>query len=67
MKIWHCSYDWYGSYGAYEQYECIVIAEIESKAIGMALMQYPDTNPSDWSAREIPFEEGVHQISGRCS
>ena len=67
MKIWHCSYDWYGSYGAYQYYECIVIAEIKDKALGMVLMEYPDTNPQDWSAVEIPFEEGVTHISNRSS
>ena len=68
MKAWHCSYSWYGSWGAYQEYECIVIAEIKDKALGMALMEYPDTNPTDWTASEISLtEQGVHHISSRCN
>ena len=67
-KIWHCSYNWTGRMGAYLQYECIVIAEIESKALGMALMEYPDTLPDCWWAEEIPMnKEGVHHISSHSS
>lgn len=63
-KIWHCSYNWHGSYGAFRECECVVIAEIESKAIGMALMEYSDTHAGGWSAEEIPCaKEGVHHIS----
>ena len=68
MKVWHCSYNWRGGWGAYQEYECIVIAEIKDKALGMALMQYPDTIPADWSAEEIPTDkELVYQVSERCS
>ena len=66
-KVWHCTHDWRGGWGAYEENECVVIAETKSKAIGMALMAYPETNPQDWSATEIPLEEGVHHISSRSS
>lgn len=68
MKVWHCSYDWNGGWGAYQQYECIVIAEIKDKALGMALMHYADTIPSRWEAVEIPTnKELVHHISSRSS
>ena len=68
MKIWHCSYRWDGHYGAFQEYECIVVAEIESKALGLALMEYPDTNPQDWSAVEIPTDKDyVHHVSSCCS
>jgi hypothetical protein len=64
MKAWHCRYRWHGGYGAYQDYDCIVIAEIKSKALGMALMEYPDTSPEDWEAEEIPLDkEYVHQVS----
>lgn len=54
--------------GAYQDYNCVVVAEIESKALGMALTAYPDTNAKDWSAEEIPIDkEGVHHVSERCS
>ncbi len=68
MKVWHCSYNWYGAYGAYEEHECIVIAEIKDKALGMALMNYPDTNAKDWSANEIPTDsELVYHVSSRSN
>ena len=66
-KVWHCRYDWSGGWGAYQEYQCVVIAEIESKALGMALMEYPDTSPQWWSAHEIPLKEGVHHISSQSS
>jgi hypothetical protein len=67
-KVWHCSHNWYGSHGAYESDDCVVIAEIKDKAIGMALMEYPNTQPKDWSAYEISLEkEGVHHINSRCN
>lgn len=67
-KAWHCTYDWRGGWGAYEEIECVVIAEIKDKALGMALMEYPETNAQDWSATEIPLDKmGVHHISSRSS
>ena len=67
-RVWLCSYYWIGKMGAYQCYECIVVAEIESKAIGMALMAYPNTDASDWSASEIPIDkEGVHRISDQSN
>lgn len=68
MKAWHCSYYQSFGYGAYQEYDCIVVAEIQSKALGMALMNYPDTIAEHWSATEIPIDkEGVHEISSRCN
>jgi hypothetical protein len=67
-KVWHCNYSWYGGYGAYQEYDCVVIAEIESKALGMALMKYEDTVPDCWTATEIPIDkELVRHINERCS
>lgn len=63
-KVWSCYYREYGSWGFWEEYNCIVVAEIESKALGMALMEYPDTHPEFWKASEIDVtKEGVHHIS----
>lgn len=68
MKIWHCHYDWYGRMGAFQYYDCIVVAEIKSKALGMALMRYPDTYVDDWIAYEIPTDkELVYHISSRSN
>lgn len=67
-KVWHCSYRWSGGYGAYEELEVIVVAEIKSKAIGMAVMEHSRTLPKCWSAEEIPLDrEGVHWISEASS
>lgn len=67
-KIWHCSSSWYGRYGAHQSYECVVVAEIESKALGMALMEYSDTDAKDWSAQEIKTDrESVHQVSSNSN
>ncbi len=68
MKVWHCSYAWSGSFGNYQDYNCVVVAEIKSKALGMALMAYPNTLPEDWTAEEIPTDkELVHHISGNSN
>lgn len=64
FKVWHCEYRWSGRFQTFQDYDCIVIAEIKDKALGMALTAYPDSNPQDWSASEIPMDrEGVHKIS----
>jgi len=67
-KVWHCNYSWHGGWGSYIEYDCIVVAEIESKARGMALMLYSDTIPECWNATEIPIDkELVHHINGSRS
>ena len=67
-KVWSCHYDYRGGWGAFQEYRCIVVAEIESKALGMALMEFPDTCPEDWSAYEIDItKENVHFISSASS
>lgn len=62
-KCWSCSYICHGDIGLYEDYECIVIAETKSKALALALKEYPDTVSTCWLAKEIPLnKEGVYHI-----
>jgi hypothetical protein len=63
-KVWHCSYDQHGSYQYHKNVECVVVAEIKSKALGMALTANPETHPAYWDAVEIEVDhENVHYIS----
>lgn len=67
-KIWRCCYRWSGGRGGFQDYDCVVIAETESKAIGMALMEYSDTKPDCWKAYEIESTfESVTPISESSS
>lgn len=66
-KTFHCRYR-YSSRGGWSDYDCIVTAEIESKALGMALMAYPDTEARNWSAEEIDLsKEGVYEMTAYCN
>ena len=52
-------------YGAYQNYDCVVIADTKSEALGLALMEYPDTSAVDWDFEVIENKNGVTQISSR--
>lgn len=66
FKVWHCHYS-YHYRGGYTEYDCIVVAEIESKALGMALMANADTEPQNWTAKELPIDkEAVFDIASYC-
>lgn len=68
LRVWLCHYSWSGRFQTYEDIYCVVVAEIESKAIGMAAMENPETKPRYWSADEISLtEEGVHFVTSFSS
>jgi len=70
MKTFHVSYRWFGGWGAYREYEFVVVAETADKAIGMAVQSYLETETSKewWSATEIPTNtELVYQVSSASS
>jgi hypothetical protein len=64
MKVFHASYSWSGSWGAYAYHDCIVVEQTKSKALGRVLMSYPETQAKDWSLVEIDVtQEGMYHIS----
>ena len=68
MRVWHCSYDWYGSYGAYQRYEYICIADTKDEAIQMAMNDSREggKDRSNWGAVEIDITtKAAHYISQR--
>ncbi len=68
LSAWHASYSWHGSWGAFQDYEAVVIAETQSAALGWVLMEYPDTRGEDWTFTPIALDSaGVTQISSRSS
>lgn len=70
MKIWHCSYDWQGSWGAYQRYEYVCVAETKELAIELAMKDAGEFGKGieNWSAEEINItEENAHYISSRSS
>lgn len=67
-KVWHAEYDWRGGWGAYEEKQCVVVAETKSAALGWVLMEHKDTDGADWTITEIKTSEaGVTYISSRSS
>ena len=70
MKVFHVSYHWSGGWGAYQEYEFIVVAETADKAIGMVVQSNPNTVASKdcWYATEIPTNaELVYGVSSASS
>lgn len=64
MKIFKCSYEWRGGYGAYQQYEYVVVTSCGSAALGLCLEAQPDTKAADWEIKEINVsQEEAHFIS----
>ncbi len=57
MKVFKASYTWYGGFGAFDYMWCVVIAEHETIALGLALESYPNTKASDWSVEELDLEK----------
>ncbi len=68
LKAWHASYSWRGGWGAFQEYEAVVIAETQSAALGWVLMTYPDTRGENWTFAPIGLDEaGVTMISQASS
>jgi hypothetical protein len=62
LKVWHCHYS-----NRYNDIHVIVLAEIQSKALGIAVQEFKDTSPDCWSASEIETShEGLTYISDHC-
>lgn len=53
-----------GRCNTYESIECIIVAETESVALGLALESYPDTSSAHWSFEELdPTTTGCTEVS----
>jgi len=63
--IYHGRFNQFWEYGTYQDYDCVVIADTESEALGLVLMAYEDTLPADWSFEIIENKTGVTHISPR--
>lgn len=68
MNTYHCSYSWTGGWGAFQEYDAIVIAETESVALGLLLEAYSDTSACDWSIEKVDTNHNtVVHVNSRCS
>jgi hypothetical protein len=69
LKVWKVSYYWTGSWGAYQTYEYVCVAETAKQAIQMAMEDCGDKpDPQNWYAEEIPTTAPVAmQINQQCS
>ncbi len=68
MKVFKCSYDWHGGWGAYQEYEYIVVTSCASAALGLCLESEPETVASLWEIKEVDTsKEKAHYISSRSS
>lgn len=64
--MFHATYGWYGSYGAYEDIDAVCVAENASQAHTWAVMTYPETDVNLWSFEEIDTSKaGCHHINSR--
>lgn len=53
LKVYTASYyETYG-YGAYDDIECIVIANTESEALGFLITDHPETEAEKWGIVEV--------------
>ena len=48
-RVWAARYHRYGTFGYYEDYSAVVVAETESAALGAVLDAYSMTLAKDWS------------------
>lgn len=68
MKTFHATFDKSYGWGTWDEVECIIIANIESEALGMALTKYSDTVADGWTFEEIDTTTpAVHTISKRSN
>ncbi len=68
LRLWSADYRWHGSWGAFQDYSAVVLAETKKAALGWLLMEYADTGGVDWTLTEIDLDKaGVTRISERSS
>lgn len=53
LKTYSAEYNWYGSWGCYQEYYAIIIANTASEALGFALQTFEDTVAQHWTIEEI--------------
>lgn len=69
MFVWAARYQRYGTFGYYEDYSAVVVAETESAALGAVLGVYQETGAKDWSFERVCRADaeasgGVWQLGG---
>ena len=65
-KVYAASYYRSFNYGAYDEYEYVIIASSESEALGYALQYEAKTEADFWSFEEVDVQHcGAHYISSR--
>lgn len=63
-KVFSASYFKTYSRGAYDAYECIIVAQNEAEAVMFLAKRYFDTVPAKWIIEEVNLNEpGVTEIS----
>lgn len=68
MNIYHASYYMSYGYGAFDEYECLIVANTEAEALGFALEAEPNTKAAGWSITEIDISvAGSHYLSSRSN
>lgn len=53
MNVYNCYYYKAYGYGAYEEYDAIIVANSESEALGFALTEFPTTIGAQWQVEKI--------------
>jgi hypothetical protein len=68
LKVWTCIYSVTGSWGYYQDYYAVVVAETKQAALGWLLQSYPDAYAERWSIEELDTTvAGVTRITERSS
>ena len=68
-RVWAARYHRYGTFGYYEDYSAVVVAETESAALGAVLEVYQQTGAKDWAFEPVckadaKASAGVWQLGG---
>ena len=68
MKVYIASYYWSGRYGAYQEYNYVIIAETKEVALGLALESNKESQWENWVIEEIDTENaGVHYVTSHSN
>ncbi len=67
MKVFIAKYSWYGKYGAFQDYNYVIVAETKNVALGLALETHKETDAQYWEFEEIdPNKQSINWVSERC-
>ena len=68
MRLFHGNFSKSYGWGAFDEHDCIIIANTEEEALGLALTHYPETVADGWSFEEISTDKLLcYPVSSRIN